>query len=97
MWLNVLLSMIKIMRMNVNPRTDGGPGRLSTDGEGRIIAPRISKKRSKIETCGKRHWIRTDKFYIFLLGSFLVQIKNDTTAVKKVKMAAPENKGVFRQ
>ena len=26
-------------QIDINPRTDGGPGHLSTDGEGRITAP----------------------------------------------------------
>ena len=33
----------------------------------------------------------------FLLRSFLGQVKNDVIGVKNVKMAAPENKGVFCQ
>ena len=51
--------------VHINPRTDGGPGHLSTDGGGRITAPRRSRKRSKLETCSKRHWIRTDELYNF--------------------------------
>ena len=58
-----LTTTASISRDGLNPRTDGGPGHISTDGGGRITAPRRSRKRSKLETSGKRHWIRTDELY----------------------------------
>ena len=57
---------VRCTRNILNPRTDGGPGHLSTDGGGADnCPPRRSRKRSKLETRGKRHWIRTDKIYNF--------------------------------
>ena len=83
---------------NINPRTDGGPGHLSTDGEGGADnRPRRSRKRSKLEASGKRHLGTDGQALQLLLRSFLGQVKNDVTGVKKVKMAALENKGVFLQ
>ena len=62
---------------------------------GRITAPRRYKTRNKVETSGKRHWIQADENYIFLLRSFLDQVKNDVTGVKKVKIVALQDQGVF--
>ena len=40
-----------ILRKSINPRTDGGPGHLSTDGGGRITAPpEISKTKQARDT-----------------------------------------------
>ena len=75
-----------ITKKAFNPRTDGGLGHLSTDGEGRIAAPRRSKKRRKLETSGKRNWIRADDLYNFYRGHFNKgQVKNDVTGEKKSK------------
>ena len=78
----------------INPRTDGGPGHLSTDGGADNRPPEISKTkqaRDKPSTA-----LDTDgRALQFVLRSFLGQVKNDVTGFKKVKMAAPESKGVF--
>ena len=57
--------MLKAPKLVINPRTDGGPRQLRTDGGGRMTAPLRSRKRSKIATSGKRHEIQTDKVYNF--------------------------------
>ena len=57
--------------ININPHTDGVWATLvPTWGGALIIAPRRSRKQRKLETSGKRHWIRTDEFYNFCWGHF---------------------------
>ena len=83
--------------MGLNPRTDGGPGHLSTDGGGADNRPPdISKTKQARDN--RQTALGTDGQALqFLLRSFLGQVKNDVTGVKKVKMADPESKGVFGQ
>ena len=62
----------------LNPPTDGGQSHLSTDREGAYHRPpRRSRKRSKLETSSKWHWIRADESKIFT-KVFLGHVKNDT-------------------
>ena len=50
---------------HLNPRTDGGPRQLRTDGGGGYLPPLRSRKRGKLATSGKRHEIQVDKVYNF--------------------------------
>ena len=80
----------------VNPRTDGCPGHLSTDGGGadNRSPPEISKTKQARDK--RLAALYTDgRALQFLPRTFLGQVKNDITEVKKIKMAAIENNRVF--
>ena len=49
-------------------RTEGGLDHLRTDVGGDIRLPVRSRKRSKLEISGTRHWIRADEIYNFNTG-----------------------------
>ena len=77
-----------------NPRTDGGLGHLTTDG-GRITAPPPRCKRSKLETSGKRHWIRADKLCCFYWAHLLGQVKMTSRGSKKSKWRLLRTRKLF--
>ena len=65
-------------------------------GGGRITASRRYRKRSKLETSAAVNDIGYGRTSSTICTEVtLGQVKNDVTGVKKVKIAALQNKGVF--